>query len=49
MNHKNVLYKQYKYRIVQNGGRENFGEFDEFRAIRQSFTHPILAISLNWE
>ena len=32
----------YEYRIEQNSGGENFDEFDESRAIHQSFTHPNL-------
>ena len=32
----------YEYRIVQNSGGENFGEFGKSGAICQSFTHPNL-------
>ena len=30
------------YRIAQNGGGGNFGEFGKSGAIHQSFTHPNL-------
>ena len=44
--HKNLKFLNIiitsMYRIVQNGGREIFGEFGKSKAIRQSFTHPNL-------
>ena len=38
------------YRIVQNSGGGNFGEFGKFREIRQSFTPPNVRtyIFKNW-